>query len=109
MTLVSLLDFSPFFTSVLDPTPINREIGSPIFYDQHIELDQYHTFENFINKLASSHFYQIDLNQVFDLNSQICDPVQISESILTLILLPNTSNILESVLIPIPVIFELES
>ena len=40
---------------------------------------------------------------------QICDPVQIPESILTSILLSDLSNILESVLIPIPVILELES
>ena len=42
-------------------------------------------------------------------SSQICDPVQIPESILTPILLPNLSNILESVLIPTLVILELES
>ena len=40
---------------------------------------------------------------------QICDLVQIPESILTPVLLPKLSNILESVLIPIPVILELES
>jgi len=57
--------------------------------------------------LASSHFYE--LNEECDFDSQICDPVQIPESILTPILLPNLSNILESVLVPIPVILELES
>ena len=59
--------------------------------------------------MTSSHFYEIKLNEKCDLNSQICDPVQILESILTPILLSNLSNILESVLILTPVIFELES
>ena len=68
-----------------------------------------HTFESPIDKLASSHFYEIELNEKWDLDSQICDPVQISESILIPILLPDLSNILESVLIPRPVILELES
>ena len=53
------------------------------FFDQQIELDQFHTFEYLIDKLTSSHFYEIELNQVCDLDSQICDPVQISKSILT--------------------------
>ena len=92
MTLVFLPDFNPFSESVLDPVPIHHEIESPLFDDHHIELDQYHTFENLIDKLASSHFYEIDPNQIFDLNSQICDPVQIPESILTPVLLPNLSN-----------------
>ena len=87
--------------------PIHREIESPIFYDQQIELDQFHTFESPIDKLASSH--ENELNKECDFDPQICDPVQIPESILTLILLPNLSNILESVLIPIPLILELES
>ena len=59
--------------------------------------------------MVSSHFYKIELNEECDLESQICDPVQIPESILTPILLLNLSNILESVLNPIPVILELES
>ena len=59
--------------------------------------------------MASSHFSKIELNEKCDLDSQICDPVQIPESILTPILLPKLSNILESVLIPTPVILEHES
>ena len=59
--------------------------------------------------MASSHFYEFELNEKCDLDSQICDPVQIFESILTPILLPDLSNILESVLIPTPIILELES
>ena len=95
-----LPDFRPLAKSVLDPEPIHREIESPIFYDQQIELDQFHTFESPIDKLAGSHFYGIELNENCDLDSQICDPVQIFELILTPVLLPNLSNILESVLIP---------
>ena len=93
----------------LDPVPIHNEIESPIFDDHHIELDQFYNFESPIDKLASSHFYEIDLNEKCELDSQICESVQILESILTHILLPNLSNILESVLILTPVILELES
>ena len=57
-------------------------------------IDQFHTFESPIDKLASSHFYEIELDEEYDLESQICDPVQISESILTPVLLPDLSNIL---------------
>ena len=98
MTPVSLPDFNLFSESTLDPMPIHHEIESPIFYDHHIELDQFHTFESPIDKLASSHFYEIELNEECDLDSQICVPVQISESILTFVLLPNLSSILESVI-----------
>jgi len=59
--------------------------------------------------LASSHFYEIELREECDFNRQICDPAQIPESILTPILLPDLSNILESVLISILVILELKS
>ena len=89
--------------------PIHHEIESPIFYDHHIELDQFHSFESPIDKLASFHFYEIELNEKCDLDSQICDPVQILESILTHVLLPDLNNILELVLIPTPVLLELES
>ena len=41
MTLISLPDFNPFPGSTLDHVPIHREIKSPIFYDHHIELDQF--------------------------------------------------------------------
>ena len=89
--------------------PIHHEIESPIFYDHHIELDQFHTFESSIDKLSSSHFNEIELNEKCDLDSQICDLVQITESILTPVLLPDLSNILESVLILTPVILEIKS
>ena len=57
--------------------------------------------------MASSH--EIELKQEYDSNPQFCDPIQISETILTPVLLPNLSNIFESVLIPIPFILELET
>ena len=63
--------------------PFHREIKSPIFYDHHIELDQFHTFESPIVKLTSSHFYGIELNEECDFDPQICDPIQIPESLLT--------------------------
>ena len=59
--------------------------------------------------MASSHFYDIELNEICDLDSQICDHVQLPESLLTPVLLPELGNILESVLIPTPIIPELES
>ena len=86
------------------------KLNHPFFYDHHIELDQFHTFESPIDKLASSHFYEIEPNEICDLDSQICcDRVQIPESILTPVLLPDLGNLLESVLIPTPIIPELES
>jgi len=109
MTPVFSPDFNLFPESTLDLVPIHHEIESPIFYYHHIELDQFHTFETPIDKLASSHFYEIELNEKCDLDCQIYDPVQIPESILTPVLLPNLSNIFESVLIPTPVILKLES
>jgi len=74
LTPVSLPQFNSFFESKLDPVPIYFEIESPIFYDHHIELDQFYIFESPIDKLASSH-YDIKLNEECDLDSQICDPV----------------------------------
>ena len=58
---------------------IYHEIESLIFYDHYIELDQFHTFESPIDKLARSHYYEIELNEKCNLDSQICDSVQISE------------------------------
>ena len=59
--------------------------------------------------MTSSHFYEIELRKECDFNPQICNPVQIPESIMTPILLPDLSDILESILIFILVILELES
>ena len=74
MTEVFLPDFRPFLKLVLDLVPVHHESESPIFYDHHIKLDQFHTFESPVDKLASSHFYEIELNEKCDLDSQ-CDPV----------------------------------
>ena len=65
MTEVFLPDFKLFPESTLDYVPIHREIELPIFYDQQIKLDQYHTFECPIDKLVSSHFYEIELNEEY--------------------------------------------
>jgi len=91
MTLVSLPDFNPFSESVLDLVAIHCEIELLIFYDHHTELDQYQSFKNFIDKLASSYFYEIEINQECDPDLQFCDPVQISESILTPVVLSDLS------------------
>ena len=69
LTEVFLPEFRPFPESVLDSVPVHCEIESPIFYDHHFELDQFHTFESPIDKLASSHFYGIELNEKCDLDS----------------------------------------
>ena len=61
MTPVSSPDFT-FPESTLDPVPIHHEIESTIF-DDHIELDQFYNFESPMDKLASSHFYDIELNE----------------------------------------------
>jgi len=57
--------------------------------------------------LASSPFCGIELNEICDLDFHIRDLVQIPESLLTPVILPNLSNILESVLISIPPELEL--
>ena len=69
MTEVFLPDFRLFPESTLDPVPIHHEIESLIFNDQQIELDQFHTFESPIDKLTSSHFYEIKLRQECDFNT----------------------------------------
>ena len=66
MTPLSLPDFNPFSESVLDLVAIHCEIELLIFYDHHTELDQYQSFKNFIDKLASSYFHEIELNQEYN-------------------------------------------
>ena len=63
MTPMSSPDFNLFFESTLDSVPIHYKIESPIFYYHHIELEQFHTLESPIDKLANSHFYEIVLRQ----------------------------------------------
>ena len=41
MTPVFSPDFNPSPESTLDPVPVQREIESPIFYDHHVELNQF--------------------------------------------------------------------
>ena len=88
MTPVSLPDFNLFPELTLDLVPNHNEIELPIFDDHHVELDQFYNFESSMDKLASSHFYDIELNEKCDLDSQICNQVQIPESILTLFCYP---------------------
>ena len=57
MTPMSSPNFNLFPESTLNLVPIHHEIESPIFYGYHIELDQFHTFNSPIDKLASSHFF----------------------------------------------------
>ena len=71
MTEVFLPEFRIFPESTLDPVPIHREIESPVSYDH--ELDQFHTFECPIDKLASFPFKEIELRQECDFDPQICD------------------------------------
>jgi len=108
LTPVYLPDFNHFSKSVLNPVLIHHEIESPIFQDQHIELDQYHTFESSIDKLASFHFDEIKLKQECDPDPPFYASIPNFESIVTLVLLHNLTDIFESVLIPMPVILELE-
>ena len=108
LTPVSLPNLDQLSEPTFIPVPIDHEIESPIF-DDHIELDQLCNFESPMEKLASSHFYEIETNEICDLDSQIYGQVQIPESLLTPVLLPDLGNILESVLIPTPIIPELES
>ena len=83
LTAVSLPHFKRFLKSALNPMPIHREIELPIFYVPHLKLDQYITSKSLIDKLESSYFYEIEVKEECDPDSQISDPVQISESILT--------------------------
>ena len=78
MTSVSLPDFNLFPESTLDPVPIHNEIESPILED-HLELAQLYTSENPIDKLASSSFFDIELNVECDFDPQVCDLVQIPD------------------------------
>ena len=66
LTPVSLPSFNHFSEPTLDHVPTHNEIESPIFQDQHIEHDQYLTFESPINKLTSFHFYEIELKEEFN-------------------------------------------
>ena len=75
MTPVSSPDFNHFPDSIFDTVPIHREIELPIFYDSHLELDQYITSESHIDKLARSPFKEIEPRQECDFDPQICDLV----------------------------------
>ena len=86
MTPMSPPDFT-FPESTLDPILIHNEIESPILKTKILYFvcrkSQSTNWQVPMEKLASSHFYEIETNEICDLDSQICDPVQLSESILT--------------------------
>ena len=72
LTPVSLPNFNHFPEPVLNHVLIHREIESPIFQDYYIELEQYHTFESFIDKLVSFNFHEIELKEECDPDPQFC-------------------------------------
>ena len=72
---------------------------------QNFKLDQYQS----IDKLASFHFNEIELEDECDTNSQYCDSVPLFKSTLTLVSLPDLNPIPEPTLIPVPIEFEHES
>ena len=87
LTLVSLPQLKCFPKSALDHVPIHHEIELLIL-DSHLELNQYITSKSQIDKLVSFPFKDIKLRHERDFDPQICDPVQILESILTPVMLP---------------------
>ena len=108
MTSITLPDFNPFPKSELDPFPIHCEIESPIFFDDHIELDQFYTSENSIDKLASSpHF--IELHEECDLEPKLSDSILFPYSIMTPVSLPHINLFPESILDPFTIHNEVES
>ena len=64
---------------------------------QNFELDQYQP----IDKLASFHFNEIELEDECDTDSQYCDSVPLFESMLTSVSLPGLDLIPKSILIRI--------
>ena len=109
MTPVSSHDFTSFPESVLDPVPIHCEIESPIIYDDHIDLDQFYTFESPIDKLASSLFCGIELHEECDLEPQLSDSILFPDSIMTPVSLPDFNLFPESTLDPAQIHNEVES
>jgi len=71
---------------------------------QNFELDQY----QLIDKLASFHFNEIELEDECDTDSKCCDSVPLFESMLTPVSFLDLDPILEPTLIPISIEFEHE-
>ena len=69
-----------------------------------LELNQ----SQILDRLASFHFKEIELDGECELDLQLCNLVSIFESILTLVYLPNLDPITEPTLIPIPIDLEIE-
>ena len=72
---------------------------------QNLDLDQYQP----IDKLASFHFSEIEIEHECDSDSQLCDSVPIFESILITISLLNLDQFLELTFILLPIDLEIES
>ena len=75
-----------------------------IQFHHNFELDQY----QFIDKLASFHFNEIELEDECDTNSQCYDSVPVFESMMTPVSLPDLDPIPKPTLIHIPIELEHE-
>ena len=73
-----------------------RNFNQYSIFSHHFELDQYQS----LNKLASFHFNEIELEYECDSDLQFCDSVSNFKSMLTLTFLPNLECIPEPTLIP---------
>ena len=89
MTPVSSPDFNLFPESTLDPVPIHHEIESSII----LNLTNFMLLKVPLTNWQVLIFMKLNSMRNVNLDSQICDPVHIPESILTPILLPDLSNI----------------
>ena len=69
---------------------------------QNFKLDQYQP----IDKFASFHFNEIELEHECDPDPKLCDSVPLFESMLTLASLSYLDLILEPTLIPVPINFD---
>ena len=78
----------------------NQDSISP----HNFELDQYQP----IDKLASFHFNEIELEDECDTDFQCCDSISLFESMLTPVSLPDSDLISKPTLIPIPIDLEHE-
>ena len=99
-----------FSTTPDSPSHIDEEswylgdLNQDSISSHNFELDQYQP----IDKLASFHFNEIELEDKCDTDFQYCDSISLFESILTLVSLPNSDLIPKLTLIPIPIELEHE-
>ena len=81
-----------------------RDFNQDLISPQNFKLDQYQP----IDKLATFHFNEIELEDECDTNSQCCHSVPLFEYMLTPVFLPDLDPIPKSILIPIPIELEHE-